>query len=537
MTRKQFPWPLLYVLCGVLFSLPMVVPALAPIAYVSAAFVYLFEYDRSVSLPDGKKHPLLRAYGRGFLFLYAYGLGTFWWFAELYPLDFVGLGKGASLAVVLAGWFGLPLLQGIIGAFQFLLFHVFLRVCRVREKRCLVPPLAATLWCLFEYLQTLTWAGVPWGKLAMGQTGYLPLIQSVSLFGPYFIAFLIITVNVTLAMGFCAYREKKTPRAAVPCLLLAVLLFSGNLLYGACRIAFRDKSVSDTTVKAAAIQGNVSSKEKWGASSYRLTLDRYTALTEKAAEDGALLVVWPETALPYEIDTDSALADHLQSLSDDGNIYLFVGAFQRGDGDELLNALFLTEPSGMFGEAAYYKRRLVPFGEFVPMRTLFETVFPPLADLAILSEDLTGGEEVQLLETSVGKVGALICFDSIYESLARESVREGATLLLLSTNDSWFGDSSAVWQHNRHAILRAVENGRYVVRAANTGVSTVISDTGRVLSSLDPFETGYVSGEVEIFTEMTLYTKIGDGILLLCPLYLAFAAAFSLWQSKKEKSV
>jgi apolipoprotein N-acyltransferase len=115
-----------------------------------------------------------------------------------------------------------------------------------------------------------------------------------------------------------------------------------------------------------------------------------------------------------------------------------------------------------------------------------------------------------------------VCFDSIYESLTLDSVRDGAELIVLSTNDSWYKDSAAVRQHNGHAVLRAVENGRCVVRAANTGISTVISDKGRIITSLPPLTDGYVFAEVSTSDQRTLFSYTGNLTVLLSAIYIAF---------------
>ena len=167
-------------------------------------------------------------------------------------------------------------------------------------------------------------------------------------------------------------------------------------------------------------------------------------------------------------------------------------------------------------DTVYSKRRLVPFGEFVPLRGLIETVIPPLADLVLSSEDVAWGEGGNVFSLESGNIGSLICFDSIYEDLTRESVRDGAELICLSTNDSWFTDSAALYMHNAQAQLRAIESGRYVARAANTGISTVISDRGEVLAELEPLVDGMLVEDVAIRTSVTPYMQIGNLFVYLC---------------------
>ena len=140
----------------------------------------------------------------------------------------------------------------------------------------------------------------------------------------------------------------------------------------------------------------------------------------------------------------------------------------------------------------------------------------------MLSSSLTPGDNTHVFRTEIGTIGGLICFDSIYEALSRDSVLDGADLLILSTNDSWYKDSAAVYQHNGHAVLRAIENGRYLVRAANTGISSILSPYGDITASLEPLKTGYVVGEISMESSSTLYTILGNAIVWLSLGYLLF---------------
>ena len=156
------------------------------------------------------------------------------------------------------------------------------------------------------------------------------------------------------------------------------------------------------------------------------------------------------------------------------------------------------------------------------MEKFIKTVVPLLADLNARSADLDPGEGSNIIHTELGNIGGIICFDSIYEELSRASVLDGAQLLVISTNDSWFSDSAALSMHNRQSVLRAVENGRYVIRAANTGISSIISPTGEILDSLGALEDGIVVKDVYLRDSLTLYTRMGNVIVWLSvALYLA----------------
>lgn len=239
--------------------------------------------------------------------------------------------------------------------------------------------------------------------------------------------------------------------------------------------------------------------------------------------------------MPTEVLNDLYIKRNIEETSKTANATILVGAFNEENGEELENSVFCVDPSNGFSDLIYSKRRLVPFGEFVPWRKFIMTVVPPLNELTIIGDDLTPGEGAQLIDTEYGKVGAIICFDSIYESLARQSVSEGANILCVSTNDSWFSDSSAVYEHNSHSVLRAVENERYVVRAANTGISSIISPTGEVITSLEPLVRGYVSADVTMIEEKSLYTVIGDVIVWISLAVVGFISLFGLFIDRRKK--
>jgi len=224
--------------------------------------------------------------------------------------------------------------------------------------------------------------------------------------------------------------------------------------------------------------------------------------------------VWPETAIPYEISQSDYLISYISDLAKRAHATILVGAFYENDDGVLENVIYQVKPDGEISDTRYSKQHLVPFGEYVPMRELIMAVIPPLADVGMLSDDLGEGTSSSVHETDIGKVGSLICFDSIYEPLARQSAEDGAELLCISTNDSWFGSGSAVYEHNRHSVLRAVETGRYVVRSANTGISSIISPTGEVLDYLEPLERGNVTADIQMIEETTLYDKVGNIIVL-----------------------
>lgn len=516
---------LLALICGaVLTGLTLVFPVIGFLQWITMVPLIWGAYricsDETVRLRG--------AYGYGFLTVFSYYIVLYHWFINLYPLDFAGLDNAASAVVVVAGWVGLSLLQAIPGGLVFLLFRLLHKTGIFARISFLRPFVFAALWVIFEWSSTLFWTGVPWGRLALGQIEYLPMLQSASLFGSYFVSFLLLVVNGLLAYAILCHAK------AILCGALAAGLLVGNLSYGL--IARAVQSEPSETVTVAVIQGNISSHDKWSGNRLSKTKDTYADLTRKAASEGAELVLWPETVLPYALNYRTDLQAFLSGLAKECQITLAVGSFYRAESGEEYNALYFIDPDGTIREEYYAKRHLVPFGEYVPMEQLIAALIPPLAELSDLAGDLTAGEDTALLESEMGVLGSLICFDSIYEQLVIDSARDGAELFLVSSNDSWFYDSAAVYQHQSQSQLRAIESGKYFVRSANTGISTVIAPDGELLAWIDPLVEGYATAEVACITHQTLYTVIGNLFIYICMLGVVAigGVGFFLWEKERR---
>ncbi len=493
---------------GLLTGLTLVFPTIGLLEWLTLipAGIFLLEVSADPSVK------LRRLYGYGLFFFYCYYLTIFHWFVKLYPLNFIdGMTKGAAMTVVLVAWLGLSLLQALFGGFAFVCSALLLRRGLAKRYPLLCPFLVAGVWAVYEWTQTLGWWGVPWGRLPLGQINYLVGLQTAAWFGSYFVTFLLVAVNLCLAQILCrilknrTYKDWRLWRGGVIA-VAAMLVFQ----YGAGTVLWlAGTPKTNETVRVAVIQGNISSHEKWNAASGQKSREVYREYTVKAAEAGARIVVWPETALPYTLREDNGVGRFVSELAKETNTTILVGAFTTvKEGD--YNSIVCFTSDGEMHETVYFKRRLVPFGEFVPLRGLIETLIPPLAELVMSGDDTMQGEEANAFVLEEGTVGSLICFDSIYESLTRESVQAGAELLCLSTNDSWFTDSAALYMHNAQAQLRAIESGRYVARAANTGISTMISPQGEVLCDLPPLEGGVLVEDLPLQNHMTLYTRTGN---------------------------
>jgi apolipoprotein N-acyltransferase len=270
------------------------------------------------------------------------------------------------------------------------------------------------------------------------------------------------------------------------------------------------------TVTVSAVQGNISSSVKWSGEAMDETLQAYVILTREAAAQGAEVVVWPESTIPYTLSKYPWMVEYIEALSAENGVTLLVGCFTASP-EGMMNSIVAVTPDEGVNGSIYSKRHLVPFGEYLPMADFVRAVCPPLAQLQ-MSEggDLAAGKNAVLHHAAGVKIGPLICFDSIYEMLTLDSVRQGAEVLAISTNDSWFSDSAALRQHHGQAVLRAVETRRSVIRSANTGISSVITPRGTVLGELEPLTQGQITAEVECNSALTLYARVGNLLIWLC---------------------
>ncbi len=492
--EKRTPKFLMLALSAVLTGVCVCYPQLGILQWVSMipAALVLF------SIADLKKNRLRSVYLYGFFFCMCYFVTVWHWFFVMYPLEFAGFDYLSAIPVVLAAVLGIPLVQSSTFAFVFVLFCKIARGSFAARAPMVQPFLFAALWAIFEWTQTLFWFGVPWGRLAIGQTGLLITLQSSSLLGPYFVSFLIIAVNALVACALYRVNLRKL------CSLTCAALFVLNVTFGT--VVMLTPRKEENTVKAAAIQGNISSTEKWGANWLQETVRSYSELTAKAAADGAEIVIWPESVFTRY---DLYIHETLSEIARENEIVLLAGVVHT-KGDGTYNSVMMIMPDGSFSQDVYSKRRPVPFGEYVPWRDFITAVLPMLEGISQLDREILPGEDSNLIETEYGKIGALVCFDSIYETLALDSAKDGAELITIGTNDSWFYDSPAVYMHESQAKMRAIETGKYVVRAANTGVSAIITPQGEVVEEIEPLVEGYIISDVSFAGSNTLYTYIGN---------------------------
>lgn len=382
-------------------------------------------------------------------------------------------------------------------------------------------------WVAFEYIRAFLLTGFPWASLGYSQYRTLPLIQIADITGVYGLSFLIALANVVIyriIRGVVKKGDGAYPAVSAVLLLLFLLMTLG---YGFHRLRTPEKG---ETLKVSLTQGNIPQDIKWDPAFQEQTVAIYEKLSRQACAGGSDLVVWPESAAPFYFQDDVRYAARIKSLAAELKTCMVVGspAFEN-DRERIryLNSAFLLAPDGeVLGRSD--KTHLVPFGEYVPLARFLPFVNKMVAGIG----DFSPGSAITPLDTGKGKIGVLICFEGIFPELSRAYVREGSRLLVNITNDAWFGRSSAPYQHLSMAVFRAVENRVPLVRAANTGITSIIDSRGHIRRMTPLFTETYLAGEVKLGEGGSFYTRFGDLFALIC---LAAAAVIVVLSLRKRK--
>ncbi|MCY3737956.1 MAG: apolipoprotein N-acyltransferase [Gemmatimonadaceae bacterium] len=404
---------------------------------------------------------------------------------------------------------------------------LFLLLCRRLPRTSgAFPWLAACLWTLLDWVQTWMLSGFPWELLGYTQYRYPAVAQMAAVTGVHGITFLIVLVNAGAAQAIVQ------PFVRLRSLLAPGLLVSLCVAAGFVRLGGMEET-SPGTLRIGIVQGNVPQGEKWLRPGVRSATDHYSGLTRALVrEKGSLdLILWPETALPFRLDA-KANRHHrrqVEELARDTGTPLLVGSLgslSPSGQPGLYNRSFLIGREGTI-IGSVDKVHLVPFGEFLPL----PRIFGYLRELTVHSGRFDPGEDhkVMPLPGVEAELGVFICYESIFPSIPRTLAARGATLLVNTTNDAWFGTSAAPMQHLAMCVMRAVETGRPVLRAANTGISCIIEPSGRIRERTRLLETETIAARVQPRGESTIHTRWGDWVFLLS------AAVLGAWTLRRGR--
>ncbi len=462
---------------------------LFPLAYLAPAALFILWTEGSAA----------RAAWRGFLFgLGMFGVGVSWVYVSLHnyghmPVPLAGL---ATLLFVA----GLALYPMLLGYLQARLFD------RARPLHLLLT--LPVLWTLFEWWRGWFLTGFPWLNLGYSQPD-AALAGYASWFGVYGVSLVCALVAGLIAQSWRV--PEKFLHRYLPALLAVFVAgwFAGRMEW---------TNPAGAPIEAALVQGNVPLALKWQPAYREPILERYRSLSARAPQ--ARLVVWPEAAIPARLDeVDTRYLTSLQQESASRGTDFLIGVVE-GRGREYYNSVMVLGAD----TASYRKQHLVPFGEFLPFPGLFRWL---LDSLQIPMSDFSIGPPDQPLLTAAGqRIGVSVCYE---DAFGEEVIRQlpGATLLVNVSEDAWFGDSFAPHQRLQMARLRALETGRPMLRAANTGPSAAIDHQGQVLVRSPQFETFVLRAMVEPRQGTTPYARWGNAPLVLS-LAASLLAVFAL---------
>ncbi len=426
---------------------------------------------------------------------------------------------------------GLPvivavLVAGLLALYMAAYIAIFGAITAVLLRRFQLAGmwLAPAVWVSMEYLRGILIGGFPWIPLGNTMVTFLPIAQLASIAGVQGLSLFVGVLNVGFAVAAISTGRKQLLAAATSIALIAVVSTWGGLRLRANELTHGDP------IRVGLIQGNIAQEDKWNPARADMILERYLQLSRQAVEKGAQFLIWPEASTPFYFEEEPE-GELVRRMVRELRTPLLLGSdeIEQGDSPRTYNSAFMLDPAGATA-AVYRKMHLVPFGEYVPFQRVLFFVGPLVEAVSAFSR----GTRVTMLPVEGHMVSTAICYEVTYPALQREAVRQGSEMLTTITNDAWYGESSAAFQHFEMAAMRAIEQGRYLVRSANTGISGIIDPYGRVLIRTSLFETAAVVGEARFVQARTVYATIGDLAAHLSAAVVMVALAVAFVEGRKQ---
>ncbi len=436
----------------------------------------------------------------GYLFGSVFFLAHLWWIVRLSPSASITIPWLMAPALVV-----LVLYLSLYPALVCWLTRVLARGAGVA-----VVLIFPSLWALAEMTRAATELGFPWGSIGYALAREPVLIQSVKLGGLFGVGALIVLINATWSQVLLT----RGLRSRVAYFVAGVVLLIAVVAHGKWELKNFASDVEGEAITVAIAQPNVDLKLKWESSFTDSTFRLVDRLCREAAKSHAKIIVFPETAAPVYIRFQPNYMQRLTRLAGELDMAIYIGFLDgryegRNDSLHVFNSAGLFDKDDVFVQ--YDKTHLLPFGEAIP----FAWKYPSFKKLDFGQANFHPGPWRPPVRSRVGAIGPMICFESIFPAIARRCTAEGAEILVNITNDGWFGLTPGPYQHNEMAILRAVENHRYLVRSANEGVSGVVDPVGGFSSPLDLYKEGVVVQTIRPLSRITFYTRFGDRPVLI----------------------
>lgn len=464
----------------------------------------------TLQLPDAPK--LLAATpGQGFLLGYACGIlwyaGSCYWIYEVMR-HYGGVETFAAIGILILFCLYLALYHGAFGLIVSLLAHGESR------RRALV--FAPVVWVAVELARTRI-TGFPWDLLGIAQVDNLPLSRIATVTGVYGLSFEIMVVNTAFAAAFLVRRQSR--KQLMLAALAATVVLQAGLWVPAPALA-TDHTAFLVQANVPILEGSDWTKDYFDNTLRDLTLASLQPKTPSAAHPD--LIAWPESPAPF-YSGDPTFRQAVSEIARQSQAWVVAGAIgvtnaTPGRPTQVYNSAALVSPSGDW-TSRYDKVHLVPFGEYVP----FQKIFSFAGGLTREVGDFTPGASRAPLDAGGTKLGAFICYESIFPDEIRRLAANGAQVFVNVSNDGWYGDSGAYAQHLKQARMRAVENGRWLLRDTNTGVTASIDPYGRIAASVPRKIRTTLVAPYALSSVTTFYTRHGDWFAWLCAIISVLA--------------
>lgn len=381
------------------------------------------------------------------------------------------------------------------------LFALLVRVIApgVSLPRWLLVPLA---WAAVEYARTYLLTGFPWNLIAAAIVDYTPLVQFDRFAGPYALGALILLPAAAISWAIVARPRKAEMAFTLGPVAIVCFIWWITGMVGAKLIA---SPGNGPTFTAALLQPNISQEMRWNSSNLMEIFQRMMDLTDRAVRSGAAVIIWPESTVPLSYATTDFFREAIESESRQAAVDIILGSVAQdpANPERIWNAAFLVSGGRTIGH--YDKIRLVPFGEYVPLRKMLFFAHKLVHEVGNFE---FGTRDTPLV--GLFRYGPAICYEIVFPQIPRMQVVHGADVLVTITNDAWYDHTAAPRQHLNQARLRAVETDRYLLRAATTGISALVDPTGRIIREIPMDQEGVIDARFQPRHSETLYVRFGD---------------------------
>ena len=448
-----------------------------------------------------------------FIYGYIFGLGFFGFGVSWLHISinlFGGVNLALSIVITALLIFFLSLFPAMTG---------YLSRKLLINNASMVPVILTVpaTWTLSEWVRSWIFTGFPWLNVGYSQTNSV-LNGIAPLLGVFGVSLAVVVTATAIVLFFQSKKAKQIT-------LCSIVIIVWSLSWISEKQSWTNPASEKLSV--ALIQGSIPQEVKWDPIMRQPTLDLYQSLSQSYFDHD--LIIWPEAAIPAYYHQVQEYLTELSQQARKNNARLLLGIPVREQpSGKYYNSIVLLGDD----ESFYFKKHLVPFGEYLPMKFLLKGIVDYLN--IPISEFSAGPDVPPLLNTQDYKIGISICYEDTFGNEVIQALPQAGILVNIS-NDAWFGDSAAPHQHLQMARMRAMETGRYLLRATNTGVTAIINEKGLVLKRSPQFIPATLSGTALIFEGHTPYSRIGNYPVLLFCMFIVLFFIVDIYKGKNNK--